>query len=183
MAREYSRHYRDSSLVNDHQSDLDIRDDPCYSHEGICRYRKHQCPIPFASAIIAISEIWSSVSPSLFQSRYWHCYLLVPVILHPRDLVTCCNIWCISPSGPRVSSVTRMIEIPKLISWLKSWVYGLEGKGTSVLSTQFPCLQSCQSVIMSSYSVMVRPSKWSIQISNSYRVHHIWLNMQVDCCN
>jgi hypothetical protein len=27
--REYSRHYRDSYPVNDHQSDLDIRDDPC----------------------------------------------------------------------------------------------------------------------------------------------------------
>jgi hypothetical protein len=27
--REYSRHYQDFSLVNDHQSDLGIRDDPC----------------------------------------------------------------------------------------------------------------------------------------------------------
>jgi hypothetical protein len=29
MVQEYSRHYRDFSPVNDHQSDLDIRDDPC----------------------------------------------------------------------------------------------------------------------------------------------------------
>jgi hypothetical protein len=29
MVRVYSRHYRDSSPVNDHQSDQEIRDDPC----------------------------------------------------------------------------------------------------------------------------------------------------------
>jgi hypothetical protein len=47
-------------------------------------------------------------SPYPVQSRYWNCYLLIPVIFHPRDLVTCCNIGCISLSGPRVSSITRM---------------------------------------------------------------------------
>jgi hypothetical protein len=31
--REHSRHYRDLSLANDHQSDLDIRDDPCVFYE------------------------------------------------------------------------------------------------------------------------------------------------------
>jgi hypothetical protein len=48
MVQEYSCYYRDSSPVNDHQSDLDIRDDPfVYSHEGFCHYRKCWCLIPF----------------------------------------------------------------------------------------------------------------------------------------
>jgi hypothetical protein len=114
--REYSRHYRDSFLVNDHQSDLDIRDDLCvFPMKELCCYQKLWCPIPFASAILAISETWLSVSPYLVQYRYRHCYLLVPVIFHPRDLVTYCNIGWISPSGPKVSSRHADEQIPLLM--------------------------------------------------------------------
>jgi hypothetical protein len=61
MVQEYSRHYRDSSLVNDHQSGLDIHDDPCvFPTKELCLYRKRRCHIPFASTILAISETWSS---------------------------------------------------------------------------------------------------------------------------
>jgi hypothetical protein len=93
MVREYSRHCRESSSINDHQSDLDIRDDPCvftrmtfvvepqtsmsYSHcfSDTCNIR---------DLIVGIS-IPSSISlPILPFTR--------SVIFHPRDLVTCCNI-------------------------------------------------------------------------------------------
>jgi hypothetical protein len=30
------RHYRDSSLINDHQSDMEIHDDPCAFTEVFC---------------------------------------------------------------------------------------------------------------------------------------------------
>jgi hypothetical protein len=33
MVWEHYRHYRDLSPVNDHQSDLEIRDDPCAFYE------------------------------------------------------------------------------------------------------------------------------------------------------
>jgi hypothetical protein len=82
----------------------------CIPTKELCRYCKCWCPIPFACAILAISETWSWVSPYLVQSHYRHCYLLIPMIFHPRDLVTGCNIGWISPSGPRVSFNTRMSE-------------------------------------------------------------------------
>jgi hypothetical protein len=47
--------YRDSSPVNDHESDLDIRDDPLCIHEGLSSLN-HKCryPIPFVFVILAI---------------------------------------------------------------------------------------------------------------------------------
>jgi hypothetical protein len=88
---------------------------PVYSHEGICRYHKCWCPIPFVSVILAMSEVWSLVSSYLVQSDYRHCHLLVPMIFHPRDLVTCYNIGWISPSGPRVSFRHTEEHIPLLM--------------------------------------------------------------------
>jgi hypothetical protein len=64
----------------------------CIPTKELCRYRKHRCPIPFASAILAISEVWSSVSSYLVQSHLPILPFTRFVIFYPRDLVTCCNI-------------------------------------------------------------------------------------------
>jgi hypothetical protein len=93
MVREYSRHYRDSSPVNDHQSYLDIRDDPCVFTQRIfvielqmsmsyffCFY--DTCNI--RDLIVGISIPSSILLPTLSFTR--------SVIFHPHDLVTCCNI-------------------------------------------------------------------------------------------
>jgi hypothetical protein len=88
MVREYSRHHRDSSLVNDHQWDLDIPDDPCvFTKVFSLLNRKRRCPIPFVPVILEISETWSSVSPYLIQSCYWHCHLLALWYSHSCDLL------------------------------------------------------------------------------------------------
>jgi hypothetical protein len=51
---------------------------PLCIHEGLSSLnRKCRCPIPFVSAILAISETSSSVPPYLVQSRYRHCHLLI----------------------------------------------------------------------------------------------------------
>jgi hypothetical protein len=101
--REHSRHHRDSSPVNDHQSDLDIHDDPY--------------------AFTKVFHHWTANVDVLFPLFLWYCnirYLIVDItipssisltillftrsmIFHPCDLVTCCNIGWISPSGPKVS--------------------------------------------------------------------------------
>jgi hypothetical protein len=101
--REYSRHYRDFSPINDDQSDLDIRDGPSLFPRRNLSLPQTLMPYSFCSMILAISEVWSSVSSYLVQSCYRYCHLPVPVIFHPPDLVICCNIGLISPSGPRVS--------------------------------------------------------------------------------
>jgi hypothetical protein len=73
---EYSRHHRDTSLVNDHQRDRDVHNDPCAFRKIFYRLnRKRWCPIPFISVILAMSEIWSSVSSYLVQSHYRHVLL------------------------------------------------------------------------------------------------------------
>jgi hypothetical protein len=93
MVREYSRYYRDSSLVNDHQSDLDIRDDPCVftwrtfviEPQMLMSYSFCLCDTCNIRGLIVGISIPSSISlPTLPFTR--------SVIFHPRDLVTCCNI-------------------------------------------------------------------------------------------
>jgi hypothetical protein len=87
----------------------------CIPTKKLCHYRKCGCPIPFVYVMLAISDVWSSVSPYLVQSHYRHRNLLVPVIFHPRDLVTCCNIGWILPSGPRVPFHNAEEQIPLLM--------------------------------------------------------------------
>jgi hypothetical protein len=146
MVREYSRHHRDSSPVNDHQWDLDITDDPCvFTKVFSSLNRKRRCPIPFVPVILEISETWSSVSPYLIQSCYWHCHLLAPWYSHSCDLLTYYNLDEISPSGPRVFFHHVEEQIPILMHTPRHTL--LETQKTRF---QSPC-----------YSVMVDATKAS----------------------
>jgi hypothetical protein len=73
-------------LLSDKWSSIRSRDPwwPLCIFKGLSSLsRKHRCPIPFVSAILAISETWSSVSPYLVQYRYWHCHLVILDIPSP----------------------------------------------------------------------------------------------------
>jgi hypothetical protein len=95
MARECYRHYRDSSPVNDHQSDLDIQhlDDPC-----VFPRRNFVVTINVNVLFLLLMRYLQYLR---FDRRYLHTWFnlvtdiaiqLVLVIFHPCDLVTCCNI-------------------------------------------------------------------------------------------
>jgi hypothetical protein len=113
MVREYSKHYRDSSLVNDHQSNLDICDDPCSFTKDFYRWTTNADVL--VSAIHAISETWSPVSPYLVQSHYRHCHLLVLWYSIPVTLSHVATLDGISLSGPRVSFHHAEEQIPLLM--------------------------------------------------------------------
>jgi hypothetical protein len=92
---EYSIHHRDSSMMNNHQGDLEGHNDPCVYTKIFCRWIVNvDVLFPFVSVILAISKIWSSIPLYLVQSHYRHSHLLIFVIFHPCDLVTCCNFRC-----------------------------------------------------------------------------------------
>jgi hypothetical protein len=108
MIQEYSRHYCDSSPVNDHQLDLDIHDDPLHSTkdfvvepETLMSYSicfSDTCNI--RDLIVGIF-IPSSIS---LPTLTFTCSM----IFHPRDLVICCNIGWNLIVGPEYHSVMRM---------------------------------------------------------------------------
>ena len=101
---KYARHRRDSSPTNDQQRDLNGHADPYAFQKIFCRWTVNTMSYSLCFAILAVSEIWSSVSPYPVQSRYRHSLFTRSVIFHPRDLVTCCAASdVISSSGPRVS--------------------------------------------------------------------------------
>jgi hypothetical protein len=51
--------------------DLEMHNEPCAFYEDLLSLNyKHRCSFPFVSMILAKSEIWSSVSLYLVQSRY-----------------------------------------------------------------------------------------------------------------
>jgi hypothetical protein len=69
--REHSRHYREISPLNNHQGDLEIHNDPCAFYEDLLLFNhNHRCSFTFVSMILPKSEIRSSVSSYLIQSRY-----------------------------------------------------------------------------------------------------------------
>jgi hypothetical protein len=116
MVQEYSRHHWDSSPVNDHQCDLDIRDDPCVSTKVfLLLNRKFRCPIPFVSAILAISKTRLSVSSYLVQSHYQYFNSLILWYSIPVTYSHVATLDEISPSGPRVSVHHTKEQIPLLI--------------------------------------------------------------------
>ena len=86
--RENSRHDQDSSPINDQQGALESNADPYALHDVVSSLnRKRRVLFPLY-LIPGLSEIRSSVSNTFVQSHYRQTRLLVPVILHLRDLVT-----------------------------------------------------------------------------------------------
>ena len=69
---KYTRHRRDTSPTNDHQWDLDGHSDPCAFQKICYRWTVNIVSYSFCFAILAVSEIWSSVSWYLVRSRYRH---------------------------------------------------------------------------------------------------------------
>jgi hypothetical protein len=121
--------------------------------------------------ILTISEIWLSISSYLVQSHYRHCHLLIPVIFHPRDLVTCCNFGCnitewthsIFPSRGRANPAldayasTYSIGIPKrhLFSHPNYEVtYGWCNQGSRFLLSQHEHHDTIISILMLVMSIM-----------------------------
>ena len=91
--RDHFRHDRDPSPINDQQRDLETHDDPCAFHEVLCRLN-----LIVVHHILLSHDIKFVRDPHLV-SRQTH--LLVSMILHLRDLVTCLQDFdVISPSGP-----------------------------------------------------------------------------------
>jgi hypothetical protein len=75
----------------------------------------HRISLPLLLRYRHSSDTWSMVSWYLVRPYYWQGFSTRSVWFFPRDLVMCCNLEIISPSGPRVSSLTRM---NKSRSWL-----------------------------------------------------------------
>ena len=83
-------------------------------------------PLPFVSRY-ELSEIRSLVSYTLFNLIHNKLCFLVTVILHPRDLVTCCNIYGCNLTKPAVCIFTRHVgkQIPVLQSHVIYCSFGI----------------------------------------------------------
>jgi hypothetical protein len=81
MVEEYSRHYQDSSPVNDHQSNLDIRDDPCVFP------RSNFVVTPNIDALFLLLVRY--LQYPMFDRRYLHTYfnLVTDIVIYSfRDI-------------------------------------------------------------------------------------------------
>jgi hypothetical protein len=84
---EYSRHDRDSSSINDQLRDLESHADPCALHD-YHRWSINVESYALCFMIPGLFKIWSLISSYHVQSCYRQTHLLIPVTLHPHDLVT-----------------------------------------------------------------------------------------------
>ena len=102
-----SRHDQDTFLIKDHRSDrVTILDVPYASIEWTSSLLDPLMlsHVPFVLRYFVCPRFDRQYPIYLVLPRYQQTYLLVPVILQPRDLVTrLCKLYdAISPSGPRV---------------------------------------------------------------------------------
>jgi hypothetical protein len=90
---EYSKHYREFSLVNNHQSDLDIHDDP-YVFTRRTFIVEPQSSMSYSFCFCDTCNIWGLIIGISIPSSISLPTLsfTLSVIFHPLDLVTCCNI-------------------------------------------------------------------------------------------
>jgi hypothetical protein len=109
---------RNISLINNHQRDLEIRNDSHIFNDESCDRLNHKrrILIPLSRDIFLVRDSIIGINYTLFKLVTWQVLFTRPVIWHPCDLVTCLQAVSMQyhREGPEYTSV---IGTDKFHSW------------------------------------------------------------------